>query len=173
MRRLFTGIVLFLIWSSLSTWYYANNIFPVNKPEQETVLPETTAVDTVAESPPEMPVLPDLPKDITLYFEFDKSAILPSSSLASFLTGSMSYLAADENACLHLTGYTCSIGNDTYNMELGLRRAKAVQKYFLEKGYSSECIKLVSKGESNPAADNSTNEGRIKNRRVTVQIKTQ
>lgn len=169
MRKLLIGILLFLLWMSLSTWYYTSHLFPLWHPAEETV----PSVDPPTESPPETATLPEIPDAIVLYFDFDKSVILPSANLESFLNSSIDYMEADTNACLVLTGYTCSIGSESYNMELGKRRALAVQTYFLDHGCSTHCTIVSSKGETEAVADNSTMEGRKKNRRVTVHIKPQ
>jgi outer membrane protein OmpA-like peptidoglycan-associated protein len=173
MRKLLIGILLFLIWMALSTYYYANNIFPRTQPVQETVQVDDLTDQAVTESSTETLSLPDLPAGIILYFDFDKTAILSSASLQSFLANSLSYMKADTGACLLLTGHTCSIGTEADNIDLSLRRSNSVKQFFLEHGYSSQCIQLSSKGETDPADDNSTEEGRKKNRRVTIRIKPQ
>ncbi len=173
MRKLLIGILLFLIWMALSTYYYVNNIFQRTEPVQVTEQTDELSEQAVTESPNDTISLPDLPTGIILYFDFDKTVILPSESLRPFLDQGLKYMQADTGACLLLTGHTCSIGTEAYNMDLGMRRSKAVQQFFLENGYSSQCLRLSSKGETEPAADNTTLEGRKKNRRVTVRINPQ
>lgn len=168
MRPLIIGIILFLIWGSLSTWYYTTKLYSPGELTEVTA----TAPDTplIGESPPEMPAIPEKPSGITLYFNFDKSEILPSGDLTPWLDECKDYLLADASSCLLVTGYTCSIGTENYNMALGMRRAEAVRKYFLANGFSAECLKINSKGEADPAMDNSTEAGRKMNRRTELKF---
>ena len=84
-------------------------------------------------------------------FDFDKSVIKPEFVPV-------------------LEGYCDSIGTETYNMKLGMRRANSVQKYMVEKGVAADMLSTESFGESNPVADNATKEGRAMNRRVEFDI---
>ncbi|MFZ1456737.1 MAG: OmpA family protein, partial [Saprospiraceae bacterium] len=69
-----------------------------------------------------------------------------------------------------LTGHTDAIGDADKNMVLGQRRADIVKKYLITKGVDPTKISSVSKGEEQPIADNSTEDGRSKNRRTELQI---
>jgi len=72
---------------------------------------------------------------------------------------------------IQIEGHASSDGNDAYNMALSDRRAKAVMKYLVDKG-GIDAARLVAKGfgETKPIADNETEEGREKNRRVEFNI---
>ena len=68
---------------------------------------------------------------------------------------------------VQIDGYTDSTGTDAYNQNLSERRAKAVRDYLVNSvGIDPSRLTAVGHGESNPAASNSTKEGRAKNRRV-------
>ena len=71
---------------------------------------------------------------------------------------------------IQVEGHASSDGNDNYNMRLSSARAKAVRTYLVGKGIKAE--KLVAKGfgETKPIADNATDEGKEKNRRVEFNI---
>ena len=168
MRPLFTGIILFLAWLILSTWYYSTHIFPVLNPAEETTLTET--VPGTMEQPPEAAVVPEAPGGITLYFDFDKTVILNPGALRTWIPEGKEYLGAVAGACVQLDGHTCDIGTEAYNMNLGRRRTEAVQQFLLGNGFSSECIRLSSKGENTPAVSNTGEENRKKNRRVELYI---
>ncbi len=71
---------------------------------------------------------------------------------------------------LTIIGHTDDTGNATKNLEVGKQRADAVKALLIEKGVSEDKITTTSKGESEPIASNTTEEGRAKNRRI--QIKT-
>ena len=65
-----------------------------------------------------------------------------------------------------ITGHTCSLGSEDYNIDLGLERAKVVRDYLKEAGIAEELLEIKSMGEKNPLANNETLTGREKNRRV-------
>ena len=67
-------------------------------------------------------------------------------------------------------GHTDSSGSDAYNMELSKNRAQAVTNYLSSNGISASRIETNWFGEDQPKHDNSTAEGRSKNRRVELAI---
>ncbi len=70
-----------------------------------------------------------------------------------------------------VVGHTDSVGSDTSNMLLSERRAKSVTSYFTEtKRLSAGRFTTNWYGEQTPVADNTTAEGRAKNRRVNIAI---
>ncbi|MFB3852160.1 MAG: OmpA family protein, partial [Acidobacteriota bacterium] len=70
---------------------------------------------------------------------------------------------------INITGYTCKLGSDQWNLTLSKRRAESVKKYLLDHGISeSRIAKVEGKGKADPIADNNTKEGRSKNRRVEI-----
>ncbi len=71
---------------------------------------------------------------------------------------------------VEIIGHTDNKGNDLYNEDLGMRRATNVKKYFINKGVENEKIKIFTKGEKKNIADNNTEIGAYKNRRVVVKL---
>ena len=69
-----------------------------------------------------------------------------------------------------ITGYTDSSGPAAYNLKLSEMRAQAVKDYLISAGIEEARHTATGLGENNPVADNSTHEGREKNRRVEVVI---
>ena len=69
-----------------------------------------------------------------------------------------------------VVGHTDSSGNDTYNMTLSKNRAEAVTNYLMAKGLSNGRFTTHWFGEEQPMYDNTTAEGRSKNRRVNIAI---
>ncbi len=101
-------------------------------------------------------------------FDFDSATLRPEGratlrGLAAELT------AADATyTSVLVEGHTCTIGPAAYNQDLSTRRAQSVVDYFVEQGVRRDAIRMVGHGEDRPAADNTTREGRIQNRRVEV-----
>jgi len=67
------------------------------------------------------------------------------------------------------TGHTDNVGDEAYNLKLSERRAQAVADYLAAKGVAAGRITAIGLGETKPLADNSTEEGRAQNRRVTIR----
>lgn len=169
MRPIIIGILLFLAWLILSTWYYTNHIYPVFNPAEGTDITEEVE-ETIQPTPEteEEPAAPEMPEAITLYFELNKSEILNPIEFQDFIPAGKAYLEAFPGACINITGHTCDLGTQDYNMKLGMRRAEAARAYLATNGLSPECTKIESKGETAPAVANTSEENRQRNRRVTI-----
>jgi outer membrane protein OmpA-like peptidoglycan-associated protein len=97
-------------------------------------------------------------------FDFDKADLRPAAgnALDSLVLFMKKYPATE----IGILGHTDSQGSDEYNLDLSERRAKAVFDALVSKGILPERLRSKGFGESRPVADNETEEGRQKNRRV-------
>ncbi len=103
-----------------------------------------------------------------IFFDFDKSVLLPQSFVE--LKKLTEILNKYPQMCIELSGHTDSKGKDRYNQTLSEQRAKAVYDYLISKGIDKERLEYKGYGAKQPIADNSTDEGRAKNRRVEFKI---
>ena len=71
---------------------------------------------------------------------------------------------------VEVAGHTDSSGAESYNQALSQRRAQSVYDYLVSEGVSAANLSVKGYGESEPVADNSTAEGRARNRRVELRI---
>ena len=71
---------------------------------------------------------------------------------------------------LSIEGYTDNVGSETVNQTLSENRAGAVRAYLISQGLDQGTMTTTGYGLSRPVADNSTAEGRQKNRRVEIVI---
>lgn len=71
---------------------------------------------------------------------------------------------------VEIIGHTDNIGEKQYNMILSKNRAAAVGNYLRQAGVDNNTITEDGKGFSQPVADNKTEDGRAKNRRVEIYI---
>lgn len=100
-----------------------------------------------------------------VYFEFDKSDILPSSEE---LLGAYAKLLKSTGDSATLEGHADERGTREYNMALGERRGKAVADYLTMQGVGAGQLEVVSFGEERPAIAESSEEAMSKNRRVEI-----
>lgn len=71
---------------------------------------------------------------------------------------------------LQIAGHTDNVGDAQKNLILSKKRAEAVKRFMESKGISGDRLSVLYFGETQPIADNSTAEGRQKNRRVEMTI---
>ncbi len=81
-------------------------------------------------------------------------------------------LVFDDNpsAKIEVTGHADVTGPEAYNRVLGLQRAEYVKTFLVNSGINAEQIVTSSMSSSEPAASNSTPEGRAANRRTEIKV---
>jgi outer membrane protein OmpA-like peptidoglycan-associated protein len=104
----------------------------------------------------------------TIYM--DANAQLINKESEQKLQDIVKFLKNNPNSRLILEGYTDNTGESSDNKALSLEYAKLVQKYLIANGIAESRIPVIGKGELNPIGDNSTEEGRNKNRRVRIEL---
>ncbi len=120
----------------------------------------------------------------TTYASEITSAVSSKSYSIEFETGSAniktaSYKLLDEifesavvaeGLKIGVYGHTDNSGSDAVNIPLSEKRAEAVKAYLLKKGLSNNRVEAKGYGSAKPIADNNTNEGKSKNRRVEIVL---
>jgi OOP family OmpA-OmpF porin len=101
-------------------------------------------------------------------FELNSAQLTAESR--SVLDGIAADLKKYPRLKIELQGHTDSSGSDAYNLQLSQKRANAVRDYLVEQGVSSSQLTAKGYGESQPIADNTTADGRAKNRRVVMSV---
>lgn len=99
-------------------------------------------------------------------FDFNKSSLQPSSDAA--LQPAASLMASNKNLKLEVQGHTDNVGNDSYNQTLSEARAKAVMDWLTKHGVPADRLTAKGYGKTRPIADNGSDEGRARNRRVEI-----
>ena len=166
MRILITGSLVFLIWVFIASWFYVKKIKPDFDSANEPALVADTV--TVAPAPPPAPVEIKKPETIVFYFDYNKDVVITDSESNSRASEYTDWLLKNPQSSVLVTGHTDSKGTDAYNFKLGLRRAEKTKKFLSGLGIPPEKIKTESKGEKEPVSENSTKEGRAKNRRTVL-----
>lgn len=103
-----------------------------------------------------------------LLFDVQSSEINPQFD-GLFLIGA-NLMMVDPDSTITVIGHTDSQGDEQFNLELSQDRVDSVKTRFIELGAMPEQVITIAKGESEPLADNSTEEGRAANRRVEFII---
>jgi len=99
-------------------------------------------------------------------FDFNKSTLQPASDAA--LQPVANLMAADKTLKLEVQGHTDNVGSDAYNQTLSEARAKAVVTWLTQHGVAANRLTAKGYGKTKPVADNGSDEGRAKNRRVEI-----
>ena len=76
----------------------------------------------------------------------------------------------NKNVYVEIQGHTDAVGDDRYNEHLGQARADAARYYLAKQGIALHRMNSISYGETMPAANNGSNEGRAQNRRVVLVV---
>lgn len=98
-------------------------------------------------------------------FSNNKAIINPSSEF--ILNKAYNTLVAYPDLKVEIQGYTDNIGKAISNQKLSQKRADAVKVWLVKKGIVNTRLTAKGYGESNPIANNNTEEGRQKNRRIS------
>ncbi len=120
---------------------------------------------------------PEIDKDVKDIMSTAMKGLLFNTGSAEIKTESYPVLDAvytilKENPTYMLTveGHTDNTGNEAKNLALSKSRAASAKKYLVDKGIDEKRIRSNGFGITKPIADNSTPEGRLKNRRVEFNI---
>jgi len=101
-----------------------------------------------------------------ILFDTGKAEIKPDSQ--PMLDEIVALLTNESSLKLSVEGHTDNVGDGRANRELSKRRAESVVKYLIGKGIAAKRLKSEGKGDTAPVADNRTEQGRAKNRRVEL-----
>jgi OOP family OmpA-OmpF porin len=101
-------------------------------------------------------------------FAFNKFDVLPEYQ--TDLNKLANFLKINPKANVVMAGFTDNVGTEAYNLPLSKRRVESVANYLEQQGVGMDRMTLLWYGQTNPIADNSTPEGRAKNRRVEVAV---
>lgn len=101
-------------------------------------------------------------------FDFDKYDI--KDRIKPSLRTLAKALGENKDIKIKIDGYTDFIGSEGYNLDLSVKRARAIKDYLVRNGAFENNISIEGYGEQNPIADNNTDLGRSRNRRVEFII---
>lgn len=118
---------------------------------------------------------PDAKLEKTDWFDFDKITFasgtdkLEGESLAQ-LGNLAKILVAYPNVKVKIGGYTDNVGDPAKNKELSQKRAESIAAELAKAGVAADRMSAEGYGDTVPVADNATEEGRSKNRRMALRV---
>lgn len=101
-----------------------------------------------------------------ILFDTGKATLQPASD--GPLNEVLQLLQSDESLKLRIEGHTDNVGGAAANQALSEKRAQSVRDWLVGHGIASERLTAQGFGATKPVADNSTDDGRAKNRRVEL-----
>lgn len=79
-------------------------------------------------------------------------------------------LKAESDLKVTIEGHTDNVGDPAKNMTLSQARTESVKTYLMARGISADRITATGYGSTKPVADNTTPQGKAKNRRVEFKL---
>lgn len=113
---------------------------------------------------PDNQLMLNIPSDVS--FDVGRADIKPN--LRPILDQFAQGLGSQANTEVRIIGHTDSTGSDELNDRLSIQRAEATRNYLAARGVNPQRIMIAGRGEREPVADNSTEAGRARNRRVEI-----
>ncbi|MES2945659.1 MAG: OmpA family protein [Pseudomonadota bacterium] len=111
----------------------------------------------------------DIPSDVS--FDVGRAAI--KSNFAPILNQFATSLNQNPVTTVTIIGHTDSTGSDSINNPLSVDRANSARDFLVSRGVAAQRIATDGRGSREPVADNSTQAGRDKNRRVEIYVAEQ
>ncbi len=115
--------------------------------------------------------------DNKLWFDFDRLTFVTASSdltpeSKAQVTSAVAILKSYPAVSVKVGGYTDNQGNPDANLDLSDKRANRVMQEMVAGGVAADRIEAKGYGDQHPIGDNATPEGRAKNRRTSLSIRT-
>jgi outer membrane protein OmpA-like peptidoglycan-associated protein len=103
-----------------------------------------------------------------IFYATDSYKLKKSSTVE--LDKILEFMELNQGVGVEISGHTDNTGTAAYNQELSLKRAEEVVRYLTSRGIDQDRMTARGYGDTMPVADNTTEEGRAKNRRTTLKI---
>ncbi|MFO7842508.1 MAG: OmpA family protein [Bacteroidales bacterium] len=132
----------------------------------------TNITDTIKSSLEKVEIIKEDSSQILIIpnIEFDFNSFIINENSYEILNKMAFFLLNHFDLMIEINGYSDSVGSDKYNRNLSLKRAENIANYLFSKGIDANRIKVYGFGSKNPLDDNSTSNGRARNRRVTFKL---
>ncbi|MFY7670543.1 OmpA family protein [Tenacibaculum sp. MEBiC06402] len=108
---------------------------------------------------------------LVLYFKTGETQVNLTAEQRQEIADIAKYLDKVDGATCIITGHTDNSGDSDANLTIGQQRADFAKEYLVNNGIPADKITALSQGQNEPIADNTTKEGKAKNRRTVITIK--
>jgi len=146
----------------------AGNLWSKRQEERRVAMEQATqgtGVDVTRTADNQLKV--NIPSDVS----FDTGSAMIKPQMRTVLDPFAASLKDDPKAQLTIVGHTDSTGSEAVNNPLSVQRAQSVRDYLAARGVASTRIQIDGRGEREPVADNNSDTGRAKNRRVEILLR--
>lgn len=106
---------------------------------------------------------------LTLYIHFENGKSTIKSESQSTVDELHNMLTSNSSLKIIIAGHTDNVGDAASNQKLSEQRAESLKQVLVKKGILADRIQTVGYGQSQPIADNSTDDGKARNRRVEIR----
>ncbi|MGH9441036.1 MAG: OmpA family protein [Thermoanaerobaculia bacterium] len=144
---------------------------PVQAKVEETQTEVAPVQPAPVEAAPPAAVAAPQPRTTTDTIQFDRGGYRLTNIAKAILDGVALRMKNDLNSTAVITGYSDNAGSEEANVRISQQRADAAKAYLIERhGIDAARVRTESKGSADAVADNSTDEGRSKNRRAVIVV---
>jgi OOP family OmpA-OmpF porin len=163
---------LLLIWIAGSSYVYVCKIRKDCCAEKTAVVDSMAIKKAIADSIQAATALQEIPVPgmHTLYFNFNISVCEITAENSSYFELIKKYLDSNSGKKILVTGHSDAIGPDWAKEKVSAQRADFIRQKLAEAGIALDVIVTASESDRKPVSDNSTHEGRAKNRRAEIII---
>jgi outer membrane protein OmpA-like peptidoglycan-associated protein len=118
-------------------------------------------------APPAPPAPPPV-KNFVVFFDFNKTALTPEAQ--SVIAEAVKTAKSTGAAKILVTGHTDTVGSDSYNQRLSVRRAEAVKDAMISGGIDGSAISIEGKGFHDPLVPTGPGVREPQNRRAVIDL---
>lgn len=173
--------VLLAFWIVGCTWFYVCKVRNHCNPDpvlteamqEQSGMNSPTLIETGTETdnqPDSLPPPPPPPPFCTIEFNSGARSCILTTEQKNCLAAIKKFCEGNSGTIVLVDGFADNSGSPTLNLALSKQRAEFIKKQLMESGISADEIVAAGKGTDDPVADNSTPEGRSKNRRVEIHV---
>ena len=142
-------------------------VWSKNMEEKRQAMEKATAgTGVVVTQTPDNQLKLNIPSDIS----FDSGRYNIKPNLQPVLDQFAQGLNSQPNTEVRIVGHTDSTGSDAVNNPLSVNRAQSARDYLVARGVDARRISTEGQGSRQPLADNATEAGRAKNRRIEIYL---
>ena len=130
-------------------------------------------VDKCPDSPTDKPVDADGCTIVSVVLEnvqFESNSSELTAGSSESLDKVVNAMSEYDQLRIEIQAHTDNMGEASYNLSLSEKRANSVRDYLIAKGVAANRMEVKGYGETQPISDNSTRDGRAKNRRVELKV---